>query len=235
MSTVTLLLHGAGSCPETARRLLTPAVAPGSVADAIDARGSAETVARRLASVVEEHRRRGIGVARVAGISLGAHAAALWASRTGATIELALVMPAWTGAPNNVAAATAGTADEVGRLGARRVLDRLRADPGLTGDWVLDELERGWASYDDISLVVALRAAAASIGPTLDELRAVAGPVAVVALRDDPLHPESIARAWAESLPTASLQVVPRMEPAHDRGALGHAAVRAFAELSGSR
>ena len=81
MSTLTLLLHGAGSCPGTAYDLLSPAVAPGSRAETVDARGSVDEVATRLADTVLRRGHEGHEVVRVAGISLGAHAAALWAAR----------------------------------------------------------------------------------------------------------------------------------------------------------
>jgi len=43
----------------------------------------------------------------------------------------------------------------------------------------------------------------------------------VVALADDPLHPESVARTWSASIPGAALGIVGRQDPARDRGALG--------------
>jgi hypothetical protein len=235
VSTVTLLLHGAGSCPATAYALLEPAVAPGSRAVCVDARGTVAQVEARLADAVGWHRQDGDEVVRVAGISLGAHAVASWASHIRTMIDLVLVMPAWTGAPDAVAAATAAAADEIERLGVRAVLDRLRADPATSGDWVLDELGRGWATYDDAALVASLREAGSSPAPTFDELHAVRARTAVVALADDPLHPDRVARAWAGAITCAAIRVVPRTAPATDRGALGRAGAEALEALSGSR
>jgi hypothetical protein len=235
VSTLTLLLHGAGSCPETAYDLLSPVVAPGSRAETVDARGSVDAVATRLADTVLGREQEGHEVVRVAGISLGAHAAALWAARSATDVELVLVMPAWTGEPGPVAAATLSAADEVERLGSRTVLARLRTDPSTAHDWVLDELERGWSGYDDSTLVTTLRAAGTSPGPTLDELRSIIAPAAVVGLADDPLHPEQVARDWASVLPLGRLTVVARTAPATDRGALGRAAAQVLTRLSGSR
>jgi hypothetical protein len=235
VSTVSLLLHGAGSCPQTARALLSPVVAPGSSPHALQAQGGVDDLVEQVEAAVDRHRRHGVAVVRVAGISLGAHAAVLWAAATGATTELALVMPAWSGPPGEVAAATVHAADEVEQRGARAVLDRLRADPTTAHDWVLDELERGWTTYDDEQLVAALRAAGASRGPTTDELRCVLAPAAVVALADDPLHPEAVARTWAAALPRAALVVVERSAPATNRGALGSAAAQILMSLNGSR
>lgn len=235
MSTVTLLLHGAGSCPQTAYALLSPAVAVGSRAVTLDARGGIETVVGRLSDAVASHEADGERVVRVAGISLGAHAAALWSVRSQHRAELVLVMPAWTGHPDDVAAATLVAASEIHRLGSRAVLDRLRDDPSTAHDWVREELERGWSTYDDASLVAALRAAGTSRAPTVDQLSALTVPTAVVALADDPLHPVRVAREWAAALPSSALRVVPRGAPADQRGALGRAAALALDGLSGSR
>lgn len=235
MSTVTLLLHGAGSCPGTAYDLLAPAVADGSSAVALDARGGVETALRVLAEAVDTHERKGDRVARVAGISLGAHAAAVWSARTQHPAELALVMPAWTGECDDVAAATLVAASEIYRFGSRAVLDRLRADPSTGDDWVLEELERGWSTYDDPTLIAVLRAAGTSRAPGIDQLSALRVPTAVVALADDPLHPAAVAREWAYAVPNSALRVIPRTAPARDRGALGRAAAEALEVLSGSR
>jgi hypothetical protein len=201
----------------------------------LDATGDVEATVRRLTAAVAAHTAAGDQVVRCAGISLGAHATALWAARTAAPTDLVLVMPAWTGAPDAVAAATLASAADVAAHGSRAVLDRLRQDPALAHDWVLEELERGWSTYDDAALVSALTAAGSSRAPTADELAVVRGRAAVVALADDPLHPEDVARAWAAALPDAALRVVDRQAPATDRGALGRAAVGVLEGLSGSR
>jgi pimeloyl-ACP methyl ester carboxylesterase len=235
VSTVTLLLHGAGSCPETAYDLLAPVIAEGSSGVALDARGGGETVTRLLAQAVDSYERDGHQVVRVAGISLGAHAAGLWSAQTQHPAELVLVMPAWTGRADDVAAATVVAAGEVYRLGSHAVLDRLHADPRTRDDWVLEELERGWSTYDDPALVAVLRAAGTSRAPSTDQLAQLAVPAAVVALADDPMHPVRVAREWVDALPHAALRVVPRTVPADDRGALGRAGAEALEGLSGSR
>jgi pimeloyl-ACP methyl ester carboxylesterase len=212
-----LLAHGAGSCPATALRLLGAAVPDGVDVQAVDARGTVDEVVDRLATQA-----RGRDVALVAGISLGAHAAALWSSRGGLTRELLLALPAWTGPPGDVAAFTASTADDIEAFGIERVLARvtsLGAD-----DWVVDELARGWRTYDDLLLATTLRAAASSPGPTSEELTRITAPTAVIALDDDPLHPLAVAQHWAITVPGAQLAVVGRHAPAGDRGALGRAA-----------
>jgi len=216
MAAVALLLHGAGSCPETARRLLGPAVPDGAQPVALQARGSVEDAVAALEAAAS-----GRQVALVAGVSLGAHAAALWAARGGTADMLVLAMPAWTGGPGPVAALTASSAEEVRRRGRVALLAQVAAR--APHDWVVDELRRGWATYDDDALASALEVAASSTGPTLDELARVRSRTAVVALADDPLHPEGVARGWARAVPGARLAVVGRHEPAADRGALGRA------------
>jgi hypothetical protein len=223
-----VLAHGAGSRPAVARDLLAPACLGTAAVDSVDARDGVERVADRIHEACVSAARAGRPVSLVGGISLGAHAAARWAleqqslEQVGPVPALLLVMPAWAGEPGPVAAMTAATADEIEREGSAAVLDRLRRDPALAGDWVLRELERSWADGDDAGLVRALRLAASSPAPSLDELaRVKADVVAVVALADDPLHPEDVARQWADAIPGALLATVPRHAPAAEPGVLG--------------
>lgn len=235
--TAAVLVHGAGSTPDAALRLLAPLVPAGCRPLALDARADAATVAGRIAEAVEAEERCGGAVGTVAGLSMGAHAIALWAARPGPAAHplprLALVMPAWTGAPGAVAAMTAGAADEIERDGVGPMLDRLGSDPATAGDWVVDELVRAWTGEDARAVAAALRAAARSPGPTAEQLALIRAEVAVVGLDDDPLHPVAVAREWAAAIPGAGLRIVGRHEPSHDRGALGRAAAEAL--TSGSR
>lgn len=226
---VALLLHGAGSSPRVVTELLAEAVPPGARTVAPALRGTTGSALGLLdalaADAVRDGRDGRIGL--VAGISLGAHAAALWAARSGLDVPLGLVMPAWTGGPGDAARATAATAALVRVRGRVGVLADLRADPGAAGDWVVDALERGWAAYgDDDELADALEAAASSSGPMLDDLARIAAPTAVVALADDPMHPESVARDWAAALPRGVLVVVARDAVSADPDALGRAVRR---------
>jgi pimeloyl-ACP methyl ester carboxylesterase len=230
VSRVAVLLHGAGSCPETAVRLLGGAVPSGAQVRAPAWQGSVHDALTALEQALGSDE-----AVLVGGVSLGAHAAALAAARSGSRSPLLLVMPAWTGAPGPVALATAAAADDVERRGSAGVLAALAQDPAMADDWVLDELARGWARYDDQSLVLSLRAAASSPAPSRDELRRICAPTAVVALDDDPLHPLDVAQEWADAVPGARLTVVGRHEPHLDRGALGKAGARDLLGLSGSR
>jgi pimeloyl-ACP methyl ester carboxylesterase len=180
-------------------------------------------------------------LALVGGVSLGAHAAARWASRRpGATGGLLLVMPAWTGPPDAVAAVSGTTADEIDRLGVDVLLARLRAltvetaEIGQAGEasWVVDELHTAWRRRGRAALVAELRGVAASPGPDAGELRRITVPCGVVALSGDPLHPETVAYAWTAELPRAGLVTVDHPAVAADRAVLGSAALRA---LTGAR
>lgn len=223
--TAGLLLHGAGTDGRSALRLLATALPPGAepvplphggdVADLVDA---IDDAADRLAA-------DGVGLVTVAGLSVGAHAVAAWAARRSGRAplpEIVLVMPAWTGPPDDVAALTAASADEVERDGVARILDRLVDEAG--DDWVVDELVRSWTDADPARLAASLRAAAASPAPALEDLGRIAARTVVVALADDPLHPLEVAEAWAAAIPGARLAVVPRRANDADRAALGRAA-----------
>jgi len=216
MTRVALLVHGAGSCPATARLLLGAAVPDGVETVAVDARGGVEELVLAIGIAAE-----GRDVHLLAGVSLGAHAAALWAARDGRPESLLLAMPAWTGPPDPIAGLTAASADDIERRGRDAVLAGIAA--AAPDDWVVEELRRGWSTYTDEQLVATLRAGASSAGPTPAELSAIDVPTAVVALADDPLHPEAVARRWAEAIPGAHLVTVARQAPLTDRGALGRA------------
>ncbi len=79
-----------------------------------------------------------------------------------------LALPAWTGTPGAVAAATAASAELVDRLGTAGAL----AAAGTAVGWVAAELAAAWPAYGD-GLAASLRAAAAAPGPTRAELAAL--------------------------------------------------------------
>lgn len=225
-----VLVHGAGSTGDAVTRLLGRG-APDAELLAIDGRGDLGTVVDRIAGSASAVAADGRRLALAGGISLGAHAVAAWAvGRNGTDLpELVLAMPAWTGPPDAVAALTASSADEIEREGTAGILARLTAEAGA--DWVVDELVRAWTDADPATLARSLRAAAASRAPTLEELARIRARVVVVALADDPLHPASVAEAWADAIPGATLVTVPRDAPGQDRGALGLAARAALDDV----
>lgn len=232
---VAVLAHGAGSDADFVLRAFpAPALGVDEVVALQDRTGDPVAVAASIEAAVRrmedtEPRTRLV----VGGVSLGAHAAARWcgerAGRRPAALVLAL--PAWTGAPGAVAAATRAASRHVAERGVARALADLAADPALVGDWVLEELTRAWPGYGDALLPAALARAGESPGPGLGRLRLLQVPAAVVALADDPLHPAAVAEEWAAALPHALLAVVPRHAPAADRAVLGRAAGRLLRDL----
>lgn len=211
--TVAVLTHGAGSTGEFVRRAL-PAAALG-VDDVValdDRTGRVDEVMDLIDAAARSALARGDRVV-VGGVSLGAHAAARWAverAPADGVDRLVLALPAWTGPPDHVAAATAAAADEIEAVGSREVLRRLAGDPAHAGDWVVAELARAWPVYGDAVLVRALRNAGSSHGPTVAVLRRITMRATVVALADDPLHPATVAREWSRALVDARLVVRPR-------------------------
>ena len=137
---------------------------------------------------------------------------------------LVLALPAWTGAPGAVAAATAASADLVERLGTAAAL----AAAGTAVGWVAAELAAAWPAYGD-GLAASLRAAAAAPGPTLAELAALPVPAGLVTFADDPLHPAAVAHEWAAAMPGAAVRELPLVAPAADRSVLATTALAALA------
>jgi pimeloyl-ACP methyl ester carboxylesterase len=225
---VAAILPGSGSTAEfVARAFACPLRAAGYVLVTADPEPAAGDPAAEWGDALDALPAR---PALVGGVSLGAHAAARWAARRpGGTDGLLLVMPAWTGPPDGVASVSGSTAEELDTDGLEAVLTRLRGLPAGHAGWVLTELERAWRHRGRAGLVTELRGVAASPGPTEDELRALAVPAGVVALRDDPLHPEDVARRWAAVMSDAVLTTVDHATVAADRTALGTAALRALA------
>ncbi|MFL6139968.1 MAG: alpha/beta fold hydrolase [Frankiaceae bacterium] len=223
-----LLAHGAGSSAEFVLRAFGGALGGlgyRTVSWQQDGRGgaaAAEAALDRLATALRP--------ALVGGVSLGAHAAAAWAARTGYAGRLLLVMPAWSGRPGRTGLAALAAADEIARLGLPAALARVRA---AAHPWVAAELALAWPRYGAAGLVEALRAAAVSRAPTPAELGRIAAPTALVALSGDPLHPAAVAAGWARLIPAARLVTVP-LGPA-DRAAGPDLGAAAAVALSGSR
>jgi pimeloyl-ACP methyl ester carboxylesterase len=226
-----VVLPGSGSTAEfVARAFSGPVLAAGYALVTADPPHAAGDPADEWAAALDGLPCR---PALVGGVSLGAHAAARWAAgRPDAADGLLLVMPAWTGPPDGVAAVSGGTAEELEATGVDAVLTRLRGIPAGSAGWVLTELERAWRHRGRAALVAELRGVAASPGPTEAQLARVGVPAGVVALSGDPLHPEAVARRWASLLPRASLTTVEHAAVAADRAAVGAAALRALATAS---
>jgi len=238
---VAVLLPGTASTAEFLLRAFGPALAAlgiGLVGGDGARDGDVDARLAQLDEAVDKFRPVLVG-----GVSIGAHVAARWASgrlapssdghRPGSPEGcrpegLLLAMPAWTGAPGPVAAASAVAADEVARDGVTAALRRIRATAAPESRWVVEELAAAWPAYSDRELAATLRATAAAAGPSAEELGAVGVPCGVAVLRDDSLHPAAVGRAWADALPRAAVVETGLAAVGADRAALGRAAVLAW-------
>jgi hypothetical protein len=176
----------------------------------------------------------------VGGVSIGAHLAVRWAAaHTGGHRPdgLLLAMPAWTGPPADVAAASGAAAVEVERDGVPATLRRIRASAAGWPDagWVVDELAAAWPAYTAEELAGTLRTTASSAGPSAGELASVDLPCGVAALGDDPLHPAAVAREWAAALPAAALVETRHAVVGADRASLGRAALLGWLRARATR
>lgn len=208
----TVVLHGAGSSARAAREFIGSALPEGATY-LEDRTGDIATQMAMLDATAEE----ADGALCLVGISLGAHVIAMWLSRDidrCAATRAVLILPAWTGAPGDVAAYTSSTADRVlteGRsallLDIESVTPSHAVVPGL--------VSLAWDEYTDDTLARCLRQAASGRGPTLDELARVPVHCTVVAWTEDPMHPESVGRQWAGALQDAELVIVPAAHSAN--------------------
>jgi pimeloyl-ACP methyl ester carboxylesterase len=223
---VAVLLPGAGSTADFVTRAFGPPLADAGYAlVTADPPAGPELAARALAGLDGAVRQYQVRLA--GGVSLGAQLAVRWAANSPAAAGLAgllLALPAWSGPPGAVAAASAAAAAEVEAHGVAEALRR--AGPGGTR-WVLDELAAAWPRYGP-DLAVALRAAAGCPGPTRAELARIGVPVGLAAFVDDPLHPIGVAEQWRSVLRRAALERLRLADPGPDRTALGAATLRAL-------
>jgi pimeloyl-ACP methyl ester carboxylesterase len=221
---VAVILPGAGSSAGfVARAFGGPVRAAGYELVAPPPVPGAGVVAAARRALDEAAATYGTSLRLVGGVSLGAHTAARWAVGRSGLSGLLLVLPAWTGPPGVVAAATAASADAIDRLGTPGAL----AAAGTAVPWVAAELAAAWPAYGD-QLAASLRAAAAAPGPTRAELASLAVPAGLVAFTDDPLHPHEVARTWAGALPRACLRTLRLADAAQDPSVLGTQALAAL-------
>lgn len=244
---VAVVLPGSGSTAGFVRRAFGPALAAAGYRLVTPQPVAGPGVVAAAVAALDDACAR-YDVRLVGGISLGAHIAACWAGadaaggdgvvprpRSGGAVPgrpraprlagLLLALPAWTGPPSAVAAASARAAAEVDRHGTAGALGRVRSGGGP--GWVTDELAAAWPRYGP-ALAATLRAAATAPGPDPAVLRRIDLPAGIVAFRDDPLHPAAVAAQWAALLPRCRVEWLRLADCAADRGALGTAAVRAW-------
>ncbi len=229
-----VLLPGTASTADLVCRMFAaPLAAHGYALVTDDPPRGGDVVERQLAALDDAARR--FAPRLMGGVSLGAHLVAGWALARGAAAVppdgLLLAMPAWTGRPGGVAAASRATADEIALVGAAATLARIKA---VAPGWVADELAAAWPAYADADLEATLRATAAASAPTVAALTALTVPCGLVALVDDPMHPVTVARRWTQAIPRAALVETTRAAVGADRAALGRAVLSAWHRASGS-
>jgi pimeloyl-ACP methyl ester carboxylesterase len=158
------------------------------------------------------------------GVSLGAHACRAAAGPSRSTVltwsRASSLMPAWTGSPER-----GGGHDRSSGRGARGVGGR----PGCWPNWIPTTGSPRCSSGPGRAGVPQhwsrnCGRPPSKPGPRDEELRAIAVPVGIVALRDDPLHPVSVARHWAEMIPRATVVELDRGEPGTGLACFGRAA-----------
>lgn len=250
---VAVVAPGAGSTPDFLHRAMGSALdAAGITLVTTSGRsGSADQIAAEIDAIVEDAQAGGSLVRLVGGVSVGAHAAASWASGRPdepAGPALALWLPAWTGiadqpgetgevgetheAGSTGEAAgqvmTAWAAQQVTALGSAAVLADLDRDDDLREDWVTRELVRAWPTFGDDALIRILAEASQSAAPRSGELQRIALPTVVYGLAGDPFHPLATAVRWARAIPGARLLVADRSVGRSGVGALGIAATIAL-------
>lgn len=213
-----VLLPGSASTSEFMHRAFAEMIAQCQVLPWTPATGDARANAADLAIALQDLPED--EPLLIIGVSVGAHAAAWWASaehrpQTG----LVLAMPAWTGPADEVAAMTGVAAERIARHGIETELAGLQRQ--FPGDWVTEELVSAWATLPEAELVRTLHQTARSSAPTVELLRTITSPTLVVGLRNDPLHPWSVAQLWAKTIPAATLIGLDRDAPQEHVGVFG--------------
>ena len=245
-----IVCHGAGSSGAAARLLVPPEVLGArEVAYPEDRTGDVD----EIIGVIDAWDRALDDDAErvVAGISLGAHAAARWAARRrpqgspssqpsrparrpDPPLTLMLALPAWSGPPGPAAAATRASAEQVRRHGIDAVLADLAATDLGDRACILELLRLAWSEYDADVLADALGRAAAGRGPTNVELGALRCRTAVAWWEDDPFHPAEVGLAWSRAIPGAHAAHIPWTAMTDYPGTLGTIAAGLLG-LHGSR
>ena len=205
-----LIAHGAGSTAATAQSLLVPLLGPvagpGSTWSVLEDRSGD---VRQVAGHIRDWLGRtspSLGHRVICGISLGAHAAILASGQSEesacppAAQGYVVALPAWSGDPDAIAWATANTGQRIAANGISPTLADIEAGTPSDRRWLVDILRRDWSHYCDDQLASALLAAASSAAPTLDDLASIAAPTLVIGATEDPLHPLSTARSWANAI-----------------------------------
>ena len=198
-----VLAHGAGSTGEAARALL----GLHDRADVVtieDRTGDVESVIADIDAAIETHP----DCAEIIGVSLGAHAAARWASDRDEGPALTCVLPAWIGAAGRTALATADAARGIRESGIAVTLATMATATSHRD--IAELLAMAWSNYTDEQLHTCLDNAARGRAPTDDELAAIRLPVTITGWYGDAFHPSSTACAWSRRVPGARIGLAAR-------------------------
>jgi len=243
-----VLAHGVGSSARfLAATFAAPVLRSGSRLVVYDLRGHGassparsrddhhlDVHARDLAAVVAAVR---APVAVVGGVSLGAHAA-VRAVTTGTSAGAVLAcLPAWIGLAAPGHGPHAATAARITAEGIQPTIAELRADRALI-PWLRAALLADYPRHDPASLEAALCALDGAEAPSIEELRGLGPPLAVIGWPDDPGHPLAVARRWRDLVPRAALTTVTMASLEGQLTRLGQAAVvtvRALTAEDGAR
>jgi pimeloyl-ACP methyl ester carboxylesterase len=177
---------------------------------------------------------REVSAAVVGGGSMGAAVALRHAlTRPRRYRALVLVAPAIGAERAQAAAYIVDVANRIDAIGLEKAVVELRAAAVAQGmlESEAQALGHAWLRQDASSLTHAMRAVD-SWRPfsSLTELNELELPVALVAVRDDHLHPVPLAEQISAALPLSSLEVLPRQD-ALVPGAIGAAVARRLAYL----
>ncbi len=175
----------------------------------------------------------GIEQAIVGGESMGAATALLFAlAHPGRVEALLLTAPAFSDQPNPDRARVHQMAQAISALGMPRFLELAASRQRDELHWsaaAIEHVRSTFASHESASITAALDAVADwLILPDLEGLSALRMPVCILAWRDDPLHPYTLAERLAAALPDAKLETLPSLPTIFEQPTLIGAAYESF-------
>ena len=136
------------------------------------------------------------------GVSIGAHLCIEAAQEIPTLQGLILVAPAWIDDPDPRHAAMAT------RIAQTGVREHLRALP-RTPTWLHRTTMESWNDFDPDLLLDHLLAVSQRPGPGIPALTRILVPTVVIGFLDDPVHPWTVAQAWAQALSDCRLVGLP--------------------------
>ncbi|MGA9871809.1 MAG: alpha/beta fold hydrolase [Rhodococcus sp. (in: high G+C Gram-positive bacteria)] len=177
---------------------------------------------RALDDAAREH-----GPIIVGGISIGAAVAMSWAlEHPDRVVAVLAALPPWIGVAGDAPAALSARLTSH-RLNTEGLGPATAAMASSTPPWLAETLTRSWASqWPD--LPGALREVADYTAPSVDELRRVRVPTALVGAVDDPVHPFDVAEVWHREIEGSALASVTLDQIGRDPGVLGRCAMDAL-------